>query len=87
MVQLNIFAHVRSNTPLKTIEFETIKEARDAMNELNCYDSPAEVYADRFVCRNFPNPYAIIGLNALNEVMDLYNARNDDWEKVYRPAF
>lgn len=87
MVKLNIFDHIRANVPSQVIEFETIQEARDAMLELDCYDFPAEVNDGRFICRNYPNLYALSSYEEKRQVEELYNARDPKWEQVYRPAY
>lgn len=87
MITLNIFEYPTDVNPIKTLKFNTIAKARDVMNNLDCYDFPAEVSSDRFICRNFPNPYAISGVQEKMEVMNLYYARDDKWRKVYSPSY
>ncbi len=87
MATLSIFDHIRATTPNQTIEFDSIKEAREAMHKLDCYTQPAEVSTDRFICRNYPNVYAIMCREEKTLALDLYAARDPKWLSEYNPAY
>lgn len=78
---LSIFDHIRSYNPIEVIEFDSTQEAHKAMDKLDCYTQPADITTDRFICRNFPNLYAIMGYESKNKVEKLYNDRDPSWKQ------